>query len=75
MKKYYLVAEKSPYDGCYQVQVTDNPRNCDILKEFEADNYVAASHRYRFMAFGLNKAVFCGVTADGNAYHGDSAEN
>ena len=73
MKKYYLVAEKAPWDGTYQVSVTDNPRGYEILKEFEAENYIAASHLYKFMACGLNNAVYCGVTADGTAYHGEAA--
>jgi len=72
MKKYYLVAGKAPWGGSYQVSVTDNPRGCDVLKEFEAENYIAACHRYSFAAYGLNTAVYCGVTPDGTAYHGEA---
>lgn len=72
MKKYYLVAEKSAIGGSFIVKVTDNPRGTEILKEFEAENYVEAVHRYSFMTYGIDKAAFCGTSPDGRAYHGES---
>ena len=73
MKKYYLCAEKQ-LTGGFRVSITDNPLGMEILKEFEAENYVAACHRYSFVTYGLNTAVYCGVRADGTAYHGEAAK-
>ena len=72
MKKYYLVAEKSAVSNSYEVRVADNPRDMEILKEFEAENFFEAQYRYSFMVHGIDKSAFCGVSADGKAYHGES---
>ena len=72
MKKYYLAATKSAWWGSYHVQVTDNPKGMEILKEFEAENYSEAVHRYSFMAHGMNTTVWCGVDVNGEAYHGEA---
>ena len=71
MKTYYLVAEKGT-SGSYTVSVQDNPRNNEILKEFEAENFSAAVKQYSFIARNMGKSVFCGIAKDGNPYHGEA---
>ena len=72
MKKYYLVAKKSALSNNYEVQVVDNPKGMEILKEFDAENYSEAVRRYSFLARNMGKAVYCGVDVNGNPYHGES---
>ena len=72
MKKYYLVAEKSPVNGGYRVRVADNPIGMEILKEFEAPSYSEAVKMFSFSVRNQGKAAFCGVSADGTPYHGEA---
>ena len=71
MKTYYLVAEKSAVNG-YAVSVRDNPNNCEVLKEFQAENYPAAVKMFSFSAKNMGKTVYCGISADGKPFHGEA---
>ena len=71
MKKYYLVAEKDIVNGGYTVNVRDNARDLEILKEFEAESYSEAVKMFSFSASNMGKAVYCGVRKDGTPYHGE----
>lgn len=69
MKKYYLVAEKDIINGGYNVNVRDNARGLEILKEFEAESYSEAVKMFSFSVKNMGKTVFCGVSENGNPYH------
>ena len=68
MKTYYLCAERTLLNN-YTVSVRDNPRGCEILKKFEAQNFSEAVKRYNFLAGNMGKAVGCGVSENGTPYH------
>lgn len=70
MKKYFLVAE-SKVNG-FDVHVTDNPRGCEILKEFEAERFSDAVKMFNFSAKGMKATAYCGVRPDGSVFHGEA---
>ena len=72
MKKYYLVAEKDIINGGYNVNVRDNARGLEILKEFEAESYSEAVKMFSFSVKNMGKTVYCGVHQDGTVYHGEA---
>lgn len=71
MKTYYLCAEKSPIRNSFEVRVTDNPKGKEILKEFEAASYSEAVKMYSFSVWNMGKGAFCGVSDDGQPFHGE----
>lgn len=72
MKKYYLVAEKDPINRVLCVHVADNSIGMEILKEFEAPSYSEAVKMFSFSARNNGKSAFCGVSFNGNPYHGEA---